>query len=73
MSYRDFEDFDRKIASIKNKCRRLQVICPEAEQPTIKSILDLQKVSAVAETVAFITAKAQTEVSELPSDSTLRK
>jgi hypothetical protein len=69
MDYKDPEDFDKKIASIKNKYRKLQVICPESEQTTLKRVLDVHKLEAVA----FMTARSQTDMSELPSDSTLRK
>lgn len=69
MSYKDPEEFDQVMAKIKNKYNKLQVICPESEQPTLKRILDIHKV----ESVAFLTARSQTDLDELPSDSTLKK
>jgi hypothetical protein len=63
IGYRDCEDFDQKISNIKNKFRKLQVICPEIEQPTLKKILEYHSIN----TVAFMTARSQTDMSELPS------
>lgn len=58
MEYMMMEDFNRHVESVKGKMRKLQVICPDTEQPAIRKILQSLDIETAT---AFMTAKTQTQ------------
>lgn len=70
MEFANYQDFSNKLEEIKNKYRKLQIICPEAEQATLRKFIEANKMDSVA----FMTAREnKQDDSELPSESVLKK